>query len=173
MAASVIDEIKGNKITVLHLSQVPKDYFGDGGPGEFIKAMRANTSIKKVIFDKHFLACTTTRDRADIVSSVGQLPNVESVILADSLLRVGVCVANLVRDAKSLKELSMEKCLLQGIPKDFEIFEKALNENKTIVALHIHECTAPNESVDLATFHKKLKKGLAIDVSGGGARTST
>ena len=165
---AIIDEIKNNEVTTLHLSGAPEDYFDDSGA--FATAMAANTSITKVIFDKEFLSCAIGKERAEIVSSVGTLPNVKSVELKDSLLMVGVCLANLVKNSKSLEELSMENCLLQGLPEDFEKLKDGINDSSTFKSLHIHDCTAPSNKVDLNAEMNSLKAGLSIAVSGEGAR---
>lgn len=168
---TLVDDIKNNSIEVLHLTEVPKDSFGGADTKEFCEAMSTNTSIKKVIFEKDFLSCAKGDDRANIVSSVGNLPNVESVILADSFLNIGVCVTNLVKNAKNLKELSMEKCVLQGVTDDFKLFSTTMTSNEHVKALRINNCVAPNDEVDLPNFFKDLKEGLNIEVSGAGGIT--
>jgi hypothetical protein len=163
----IVDDIKANTVEELHLSNVPEDYFGE--TKEFVDAMNANTSIKRVILDGEFLASAVGKERADIVSAVGSLPNVESVTLNDSLLLVGICVANMVKNAKSLQELSIEKCLLQGIPDDFDTFKDALKNNAAVKKVHIAECNAANDKVNLTTVMSNLKEGLSVDVSGSGS----
>jgi hypothetical protein len=162
----LIDEIKSSEIETLHLSNVPDDYFET--TLQFVEAMAANTSIKKVIFDKDFLACSSGKDRADIVGTVGKLPKLETVVLKDSLLMIGVCIKDLVADAGSLKELSMENCVLQGIPEHFDQLRDALKANSSVKTLHIENCTAPNDKVDLDHVMDSLKGSLTIDISGGG-----
>jgi hypothetical protein len=165
---AIVDQIKNNEITTLHLSEPPEDYFDDCSA--FASAMEANTSITKVIFDKEFLSCAIGKERAVIVSSIGALPNAKVVELKDSLLMVGVCVTNLVKNSKSLEELSMENCLLQGLPDDFEKLKDGINCSSTIKNLRIHDCTAPSKKVDLNAEMNSLKAGLSIAVSGEGAR---
>jgi hypothetical protein len=165
---AIVDQIKNNEITTLHLSEPPEDYFDDCGA--FASAMAENTSITNVIFDKDFLSCAIGKERAEIVSSVGTLPNIKVVELKDSLLMVGVCLANLVKNSKSLEELSMENCLLQGLPEDFEKLKDGINGSSTIKKLHVHDCTAPSNKVDLNAEMNNLKDGLSIAVSGEGAR---
>ena len=162
----ILDDIKSNSIEELHLSNDPDDYFENSK--EFADAMKENTSIKTVIFDKDFLACSKGDDRATIVSSLGALPNVEKVVLKDSFLMIGICVANLTKDAKQLKELSIANCTLQGVPQDFDKFVTALKDNQTIKNLHITDCHAPHGEVDLTKVMTDLKDGLTIEVSGEG-----
>mmetsp|Transcript_127578 Transcript_127578/g.190165 ORF Transcript_127578/g.190165 Transcript_127578/m.190165 type:complete len:168 (-) Transcript_127578:115-618(-) len=163
---AILDEIKSNEIETLHMSNDPEDYFET--TGEFVAAMSENTSIKEVIFDKDFLACSNAKERASIVGTIGRLPNVESVILKDSLLMVGVCVKDLVNNAGSLKNLSVENCVLQGVPEHFDLLRESLSASSSIKTLHIHDCTAPNEKVDLDVVMGSLKGDLSIDISGDG-----
>eukprot|EP00527_Entomoneis_sp_CCMP2396_P002656 CAMPEP_0198143500 /NCGR_PEP_ID=MMETSP1443-20131203/8030_1 /TAXON_ID=186043 /ORGANISM="Entomoneis sp., Strain CCMP2396" /LENGTH=162 /DNA_ID=CAMNT_0043806745 /DNA_START=48 /DNA_END=536 /DNA_ORIENTATION=- len=160
--SNILEEIKSNSIETLHLSKSYEEYFP--APKNFVEAVTSNTSIKKVIFDQDFLACCVGKDRATIVSSIGMLPNLESVMLSDSLLMVGICITNLVKNSKKLKEISMESCLLQGILSDFDLLKIALEESGSVKTLHIGKCTAPNDQVDLSHVMDSLS-GLAIDVS--------
>jgi hypothetical protein len=162
----IIDDIKSNSITTLHLSEAPEEYFDD--TGDFVDAISANTSITHIIFDKDFLSCAMGKQRADIVSSVGTLPNCKSVVLRDSKLMVGICVTNLAKSAKSLEVLDMENCLLQGVNSDFDKLKDALVSSSSIKSLRIHDCTAPVEEVNLSKVMENLKDGLSIEISGEG-----
>ena len=162
----IIDEIRGNSVDELHLSNMPEDYFETSQ--DFANAMEKNTSIKTVILDKDFLACSKGDDRATIVSSLSSPPNVEKVVLEDSLLMIGVCVTNLTQNAKNLNELSMVNCTLQGVPSDFDKFVNALKDNETLKNLHITDCHAPHADVDLTKVMSDLRDGLNIDISGEG-----
>jgi hypothetical protein len=165
----IVDDIKNNAITTLHLSEAPEEYFTD--TSAFVDAMAANTSIEEVIFDKDFLSCSMGMQRAQMVSSIGTLSNVRSVTLSDSLLNTGVCVTNLIKNSKSLEELVVENCLMQGNPEHFKLMEDAINESPTMKTLRINNCNAPNDNVTLANVVESLKEGLNIDVSGeGGAK---
>lgn len=164
MGASILDDIKNNAIEELHLSNVPEDYFGTAE--EFADAMKVNTSIQTVIFDQDFLGCTAAKERAIIVSSVGHLPNIQKVVLKDSLLMVGVCVTNLLKNAKQLHELSLENCTLQGVPSDFDMLQGALGEKAgTLKSLHITTCHAPHADVDMGKVLSTLQdQGLSMEI---------
>ena len=144
---TVLEDIKNNKIETLHLESVPSDYFPKAQ--DFVDAMAVNTSITKVFFEKDFISCLKGADRAAIVSAVGKLPNVEEVQLKDSLLMVGICVTNLVKNAKKLSSISFEHCVLQGLPEDFDLLLNALKESSSVTDLTIGKCTATSDEVDL------------------------
>ena len=159
---TIIEDIANNKIETLHLENVPKDYFGK--PQEFVDAMEKNTSIKNVFFEKDFIACLRGPDRAAVVSAVGNLPNVEKVELKDSILMVGICITNLVKNAKKLEKISFEHCVMQGLEEDFELLEKALKESSSVKEVTIGECTVTGEKVDIKKVFSGLD-GITINVS--------
>ena len=159
---TIIEDITNNKIETLHLDGTPDEYFGK--PSEFVDAMAANTSITKVFFEKDFIACLKGDDRAAIVSAVGKLPNVESVELKDSLLMIGICVTNLVKNAKKLSSLSMDHCVLQGLPEDYELLEAAIKGNSAVKELTIGECTPTSDEVDIKTVCSGLTD-IKINIS--------
>lgn len=147
---TILEDIKHNKIETLHLDGVPTDYFAKSQ--EFVDAMAVNTSITRVFFEKDFIACLKGDDRAAIVSAVGKLPNVEQVELKDSLLMVGICVTNLVKNAKKLSSLKMEDCVLQGLPEDFDLLLSAIKDSPTVKDLTIGKCTPTADDIDLPTM---------------------
>jgi hypothetical protein len=144
-SSTLLDQIAKNEITELRLSNDPDDYFED--PKQFVDAMKTNTSIETVCFDNDFLSCCNGKDRKDIVEACGMLANVESVLLNDSAMMIGVCVTSLITNAKKLKVLSMENCVLQGIAEDFEAFEKALQGAASIKTLRFKNCSAANPKI--------------------------
>ena len=166
----IVDEIKNNEIETLHLMNDPDDYFEH--TRDFVDALKSNSSIKKVVFEKDFLACINGQARADVVGAVGKLPNIEVVQLKDSLLMVGVCVKDLVNNGSKLQELHVDNCVLQGVPESFEHWGDALKGSSSIKTLHINDCVAPNESVDLNQVMETLRDDLKdkVTVSGGGAK---
>jgi hypothetical protein len=159
---TILEDIADNKIETLHLENVPSDYFGK--PQEFVDAMEKNTSIKKVFFEKDFIACLKGPDRAAVVSAVGKLPNVEKVELKDSLLMVGICVTNLVKNAKKLEIISFEKCVMQGTEEDFDLLGNALKESSSVKEVTIGDCHATDEDVDLTSVYNGISN-IKINVA--------
>lgn len=152
---TILEDIANNNIETLHLEEAPEEYFSK--PQEFVDAMSKNTSIKKVEFEKDFIACLKGADRAAVVSAVGKLPNVEKVELKDSMLLVGICVTNLVKNAKKLESISFDHCVMQGLEDDFKKLEAAIKESSSMKELSIGDCTITGESVDL----QKVFSGLS------------
>lgn len=159
----LLDDIKCNLVEELHMCNDSDDYFES--PGQFEDAMKENTSITKVTFDGDFLVCLKAEDRAIIVSCLGRLPNLETVVLKDSRLLIGICVTNLVKNSPKLSSLSMVNCTLQGVPEDFVMFKTALGEKSCMKTLRIEDSFAPNEDVKLDSVLEGLKD-LSIEISG-------
>ena len=159
---TILEDIANNKIETLHFENAPSDYFGS--PKEFVEAMAKNTSIKTVFFEKDFIACLKGDDRAQVVSAVGKLPNVEKVELKDSLLMVGICVTNLVKNAKKLESISFEHCVMQGTEDDFNLLGDALKASTSVKEVTIGECHATDEEVDLKTVYSGLSD-IKLNVS--------
>jgi hypothetical protein len=159
----ILEDIKGNLIEELHLSNSPEDYFES--PDELADAMKDNTSVKEAIFDGDFLTCLKPEDRAIVVSCLRRLPNLEKVVLKDSRLMIGICIANLVKDSPKLNSLSMINCTLQGVPNDFDTFKSAIGDSSSMKSLHIEESFAPNDDVQLGNVLEGLKD-LNIAISG-------
>lgn len=159
---TILEDIINNKVETLHFESVSSDYFATST--EFVEAMEVNTSLTKVFFEKDFIACLKGDDRAAVVSAVGNLPNVETVELKDSLLMIGICITNLVKNAKKLQSLSMERCVLQGLPEDFELLEKALKESSSVKNLKIGACTVTSDEVDIKSAYGSLPLDVSIVV---------
>jgi hypothetical protein len=52
----------------------------------------------------------------------------------------------------------------------FDLLKTAINDSPTFKTLRIHDCTAPNEDVNLSNVMESLKERLNIDISGDGAK---
>jgi hypothetical protein len=158
---SLLEDIKCNAVEELNMSNLPEDYFENAH--QFEEAMKENTSIKEVTLEGDFLVCLKPDDRAIIVSSLGRLPNLEKVVLKDSRLLIGLCIANLVKNSPKLNDLRMLDCTLQGVPDDFDKFKTALSENQSMKSLHLEGSFAPNDDVKLDTVLEGLKE-LSMEV---------
>jgi hypothetical protein len=157
---TILDDIRSNSITTLHLSDVPKTYFAKSH--ELVAALKENSSLEVVIFDKDFLACVYGRDRGSILDSVAVLPNLQEVVLADTGLLASV-ISDFVKLVKGLKSFAMERLVLQGIQSDFDDLEMALLQTTGLEQFRLNECVAANEGIDMA---KIIKAGTKINVSG-------
>jgi hypothetical protein len=64
--------------------------------------------------EKDFIACLFGRERGELLGQLAKLPNLKEVALGDLGLMVRV-LTDLVKDAKGLWELTLERVVLQGI----------------------------------------------------------
>ena len=146
MVHSVIEKIKNNEILILELKEAPEDYFEDAE--EFMEALTGNTSINTVMFTHDFLGCVYGKDRAVLIESISKLPNLESVTLSQSLLKVAA-LTTLLRNAKGLKTLTLNELVLQGLMDDFSDLELVLNQHCSMKEFSMNGCLSPVEGVNL------------------------
>jgi hypothetical protein len=143
---TILEDIRSNTINTLHLSSVPEDYFTS--TKEFVAALKDNTSLEEVTFDKDFLGCVYGRERGLILDAVGELKNIQQVQLAD----VCVMVPDLVRfvqRAKGLKSFTIERLMLQGVQSDFDDLECALLQKTGLKTFHLNDCDTANVGIDM------------------------
>jgi hypothetical protein len=143
---TIIEEIRANQVVDLHLNDVPEDYFAE--TNEMIAALKDNTSIESIKFDKDFIACVFGRERGEILDQVARLPNLKEVFLGDAGLMVDAIVT-LLKNAKGLKKISLHRLVLQGIEKDFEGLEATLYQHGSLKDFQMEDCVASNEDVDI------------------------
>jgi hypothetical protein len=157
---TILEDIRSNSITTLHLSDVPKAYFKK--TQELVAALKENTSLEVVIFDKDFLACVYGRDRGSILEVVANLPNLREVELADAGLMASA-IAEFVKSVKGLKSFALERLVLQGVQSDFNDLEMALLQSTGLEQFRLKECVTAIEGIDMA---KIIKAGTKINVNG-------
>jgi len=148
---TIIEEIRANKLVYLHLNAVPEEYFGE--TSEMIAALRDNTSIESIQFDKDFIGCVFGRERGELLNQVAKLPNLKEVFLGDADLKVDA-IATLLKNAKGLKNISLHRLVMQGIEKDFEGLAEILHQHDSLKGFRIEDCVASNENVDIAKMMK-------------------
>jgi hypothetical protein len=154
---TILDEIRSNTITTLHLSSVPEDYFAE--TNELVSALEGNTSLEDVIFDKDFLSCVYGSERGHILDAVGDLKNIHEVQIADVCLMVNV-LTQFVSSAKGLRSFTLERMVLQGVQSDFDDLESALLQKTGLKTFHINDCITANVGIDL---EKVINAGKSIN----------
>ena len=142
---TIIEEIRINEVVNLHLNAVPAEYFGE--TSEMIAALKDNTSIESIQFDKDFIGCVR-KERGELLNQVAKLPNLKEVFLGDAGLMVEIIVS-LLKNAKGLKKISLHRLVMQGTQKDFDGLEAVLYQHGSLKDFQMEECMASNESVDM------------------------
>ena len=143
---TIIEDIRANQIVDLHLKDVPAEYFGD--TIDMIAALKDNTSIESIQFDKDFIACVFGKERGQLLDQVAQLPNLKEVFLGDAGLMVEFIVS-LLKNAKSLRKITLHRLVMQGTQKDFDGLEAALHQHRSLKDFQMEECVASNEDIDM------------------------
>ena len=143
---TILAKICNNKIVDLHLSAVPEDYFLE--TKDMVEALRQNTSIVTVTFDKEFLSCIYGRERGGLLDQLAELPNLKELFLGDAGLMVEV-ITKLVGKAKNLRKLTLSRLVMQGIESDFNTLESALHGHVSLKEFEMNECIASNDDIDI------------------------
>jgi hypothetical protein len=143
---TIIEEIRANQVVDLHLNALPAEYFGE--TSEMIAALKDNTSIESIKFDKDFIGCVFGRERGELLNQVAKLPNLKEVFLGDAGLMVEIIITFL-KDAKSLKKISLHRLVMQGTQKDFDGLEAALHQHGSLKDFQMEDCVASNEDIDM------------------------
>jgi hypothetical protein len=118
--------------------------------------LKENTSLESVRLDKDFIACLFGRERGELMGQLAKLPNLKEVHLGDLGLMVQV-LTNLVNEAKGLRELTLERVVLQGIQQDFDMLETALHQHTGLKNFQMNGCIAAHEGIDIETILKAGK----------------
>jgi hypothetical protein len=154
---TILDDIRSNTITTLHLSSVPKDYFAE--TKELVSALEGNTSLEKVIFDKDFLSCVYGSERGHILDAVADLKNIHEVQIADVCLEVNI-LTQFISSARGLRSFTLERMVLQGVQSDFDDLESELLQSTGVKTFHINDCVTANVGIDL---EKVVNAGKSIN----------
>ena len=143
---NIIEEIRANEVVNLHLTADPDEYFGD--ISEMIAALKDNTSIESIQFDKDFIGCVFGRERGELLDQVAKLPNLKEVFLGDAGLMVEFIVS-LLKNAKSLRKITLHRLVMQGTQKDFDGLEAALYQHGSLKDFEMEDCVASNDDIDM------------------------
>jgi hypothetical protein len=143
---TIIEDICSNQVVDLHLQDVPAEYFGE--TSELIAALKDNTSIETIRFDKDFIACVFGKERGEVLDQVAKLPNLKEVHLGDAGLMVEAIVT-LLKNAKSLRKISLHRLVMQGTQKDFDGLEATLYQHGALKDFQMEDCVASNDNIDM------------------------
>jgi hypothetical protein len=144
---TIIEEIRANQVVDLHLNDVPKAYFGK--VSEMIAALKDNTSIESIKFDKDFIGCVFGKERGELLNQVAKLPNLKEVFLGDAGLMVEEVIVTLLKNAKSLRKITLHRLVMQGTQKDFDGLEAALYQHGSLKDFEMEDCVASNDDIDM------------------------
>ena len=158
---TIIEDIRANQVVDLHLNDIPKAYFGD--TSDMITALKDNTSIESIQFDKDFIGCIFGDERGQLLDQVAKLPNLKEVFLGDAGLMVEVIVT-LLKNAKSLRSITLHHLVMQGNQKDFDLLEAALSRHESLKDFQMEECVAANEDIDMEKIMNAGKKFNATNI---------
>ena len=143
---SILEQIRSNSITELNLSQDADEITEK--TSELVDALRNNKSIVSIRFEDEFLGDMRNDSRREVVEAIGQIPTLQRVYLADTLL-LASAIAKMLCSAKALRELSISNVLLQGIESDFSSFEATLASHPSLKLFKMEECKPAVKGISL------------------------
>jgi hypothetical protein len=116
---SILENIQANDMTNLYISDVDDELFDFCH--RLIEALETNTSITSVRFDADFLGCLRSDARSKLFEVIGKIPSLQEVHLEDAVLMV-IDITVMVLQAKSLRALTLNNVVLQGVSEHFDAF---------------------------------------------------
>ncbi|KAL3937234.1 MAG: hypothetical protein SGBAC_007622 [Bacillariaceae sp.] len=143
---TVLEQIKTNNISELHLSQDADEI--TERTSEIVDALRSNTSIATVRFEGEFLGAMRNDSRREVVQVIGMIPTLQRVHLGDTLLVVSG-IAKMLCKATGLCELSISNMVMQGIESDFSILEATLASHKSLKIFKMDKCRPAVQGISL------------------------
>jgi hypothetical protein len=152
---TIIQDISANQVVDLHLNDIPSAYFKE--TREMIAALKDNTSIESLRFNKDFIGCVLCDDRGKLLDQVTKLPNLKDVFLGDAGLMVEVIVT-LLKHANNLRQISLHRLTMQGTQEDFDGLEAALYQHGSLKDFQMDDCVASIEDIDIEKIMNAGKK---------------
>jgi ribosomal protein L12E/L44/L45/RPP1/RPP2 len=148
---SVLAQIQANEIINLRVSDADNELLDN--VHKFIEALEHNHTLESIHFEDHFLGCLRNDSRSELLQSLGQVSSLQEVHLAGACMLVSDATLLLLQ-AKSLRVLTINKLVLQGVDKDFDAFE-------------MEQCVPAVKGVSLDKLEKAGKKLVSATASGG------
>ncbi|KAG7361978.1 hypothetical protein IV203_025644 [Nitzschia inconspicua] len=154
----MLEDIKENNITKLDVS-IPAEEVAEN-IYDLTNALRANTSIEIVHFDEDFLGDLTSDSRFELLVSLGFVSSLKEVHLSTGLLMIKG-ISEMIKNAKSLRVLTLNDIVLQGTEDDFLACENLLYQHPNLKQFEMHDCDAAVKEISLENLEKAGKKKVA------------
>lgn len=161
---SVLKEVQDNSVETLDLVMDP-DHDDYGSIRELVQALESNTSITSISLKKDFLGALFGKDRISILTAVGSLKNIQEVELGDAGVMVEGIVS-LTKSAKTLRKLTLQNLILQGVQKDFDGLEAVLHAHPALKEFEMNDCTPAVGDIDIGKVEnagKSIQNNTTID----------
>jgi hypothetical protein len=147
---SILENIQANDMTNLYISDVDDELFDFCH--RLIEALETNTSITSVRFDADFLGCLRSDARSKLVEAIGKIPLLQEVHLEDALLTV-IAITNMILQAKSLRVLTLNNVVLQGLSEHFDACATALYQHVCLKEFGVEDCIPAVKDISLEKLH--------------------
>lgn len=152
---SLVERIQSNdpELFDLRLTEIPEAYTSD--MTQLIEALKVNTVIQFVRFDRDFLPGLKPELAEDLFKATGALPNLKETLIWHASLKMDV-LTTFITQAKGLEHLQLGVLHLEGTEADFHGISKALEGHPNLKEFELSDFSMNDESINIDSLLTSL-----------------
>ena len=158
---SVLEQIKNNAISDLHLEAGADDVFDN--INDFFDALPENSSLETIKLENDFIGDLRNTERTQLLEALAKVRNLQELYLADGLFMVND-LTKFAMSHKRIRKLTLKDILFQGVEEHFNACELALYGHGSLKEFKMEDCTS---AVDGISLEKLQVAGDKLVTSGG------
>lgn len=145
---SLVQRIQNNDpdLVDLRLTEIPEAYTSD--LSQLIEALKSNSVIQFVRFDRDFLPGLKPELAADLFKATGALPNLKETLIWHASLHMEV-LTSFIAGAQGLEHLQLGVLHLEGNEADFHSISKALEGHPNLKEFELSDFSMNDESINV------------------------
>jgi hypothetical protein len=155
MPMSFVEQIQSNdpELVDLRLTQIPEAYASD--IGQLIEALKTNTVIQFVRFDRDFLPGLKPELAGDLFKATGALPGLKEALIWHASLPMEA-LTSFISLAQGLEHLQLGVLHLDGSAADFDGFSKALEGHPNLKEFELSDFSLNDDSINIDSLLNSL-----------------
>lgn len=152
-----VERIKNNdpELHDLRLTEIPEAYTND--MSLLIDALKQNTVIEFVRFDRDFLPGLKTEMMGELFEAAGALPKLKETLIWHASLSMSV-LAKFISAAHGLEHLQLGVLHLEGTQEDFAAIVKALEGHPNLRSFELSDFSMDESSISIDDLLKSLSR---------------
>jgi len=152
---SLVERIQSNDpdLVDLRLTEIPEAYTSD--MTQLVEALKSNTVIQFVRFDRDFLPGLKPELAADLFKATGALPSLKETLIWHASLPMGV-LASFISEAKGLEHLQLGVLHLEGTEEDFHTISKALDGHPNLKEFELSDFSMNDNTINIDSLLNAL-----------------
>mmetsp|Transcript_19741 Transcript_19741/g.25418 ORF Transcript_19741/g.25418 Transcript_19741/m.25418 type:complete len:346 (-) Transcript_19741:150-1187(-) len=152
---SYVERILNNDpdLVDLRLTEIPEAYTSD--MTQLIDALKKNTVIQFVRFDRDFLPGLKPDLAAELFNATGSLPALKETLIWHASLKMEV-LTSFISQAKGLEHLQLGVLHLEGNESDFHEFSKALEGHPNLKEFELSDFSMDDEKINIDSLLNSL-----------------